>query len=70
MEQLDTFKLRQMIHEALSLTSHVDNFKSQMDSSADDIKNAYTILYQKHCEKLQKKIDEITHYMAGNNPWK
>jgi len=67
MDQLDTFTLRQMIHDALSLTSQVDMFKTQMDQSADDVKYAYTILYQTHCEKLQKKIDELAHYMGSKN---
>jgi hypothetical protein len=70
MEQFDTFTLRQMIHEALSLTSQVDMFKTQMDQSADDIKYAYVILFQKHCEKLQKKVDEIAEYMNRNNQWR
>jgi hypothetical protein len=65
---MDTPALRELFHDALFILSSVDEFKTNMNKTNDDeIKYAFHILFKKHCEKLQKKVNEIADFMNCNN---
>ena len=52
--------LRKLMYEAMTLMSQCDMFMSDVKSSQGEIQAAYTVLYEKHLEKLRAKMNDIS----------
>jgi hypothetical protein len=52
--------LRKLMYEAMTLMSQCDMFMSDVKSSEGEIHAAYTVLYEKHAEKLRAKMNDIS----------
>ena len=48
------------MYEAMTLMSQCDMFMSDVKSSEGEIHAAYTVLYEKHAEKLRAKMNDIS----------